>query len=99
MADFDYRALKELGLIPPSLAERVDELRPRWMRRAAYASVGTAAFFPDSRVEQARGQQLCVHCDVVAECRSYALAHDGLAGVWGNMTERDRIAARPEQAA
>src|SRR4051812_43673844 len=84
----------QAGTMLPTLADRLDQLRPVWMRDAACAGVGADAFVPARGGGPARGRCLCASCAVCAECLAYALADSSLAGTWGNTSEAERRALR-----
>lgn len=63
-----------------------------WHEQARCREVDGDLFFAD-KGEQARthaAKRLCQQCEVAKPCLEYALAHPGIAGVWGATTERDR---------
>ncbi len=61
-------------------------------RHCAPGKVAPEIFFPDSRTDYASAPalQACQWCPVRQPCRDYALAHPGLHGVWGGLTQADR---------
>ena len=64
-------------------------------RGCAPGRVDPEIFFPGSKTETANepALQACRWCPVKEQCREFALAHPGLFGVWGGLTqnERDRL--------
>ncbi len=40
---------------------------------------------------EARAKQICVHCPVLEQCRRHALATEEPYGVWGGLSEADRV--------
>jgi WhiB family redox-sensing transcriptional regulator len=70
----------------------------RWQRRAACADADPLLFFhPDSERGPERRQRdrdavaVCSSCPVIAECRAHGLAVGETYGVWGGLTEDDRV--------
>ena len=66
---------------------------------AACRTVDTARFFspPGERGEarrerERRAQQICDTCPVRKECAQFALSIGEEHGIWGGMTDQDRIA-------
>jgi WhiB family transcriptional regulator, redox-sensing transcriptional regulator len=69
-----------------------------WRLRAACREVDSAVFFsPDAEgglerdVREARAKAICARCPVIRECAVYALRHGERYGVWGGLSERDRV--------
>ena len=68
-----------------------------WSNRAACLSAEPEQFFPvgaaDSATwEAAAAKRVCAGCDVLVECRDYALETRQPFGVWGGMDEIERRA-------
>lgn len=59
-------------------------------------------FHPEGEKGRARrkrdelAKDICRACDVLVQCRSYALKVNEPYGIWGGMTERERDAKRNE---
>lgn len=47
---------------------------------------------PTKQVDSARAKEMCLACPVLLECRTWALTRHEMHGVWGGMSERDRVA-------
>jgi WhiB family redox-sensing transcriptional regulator len=69
-----------------------------WRLRAACREVDSAVFFspeteraPERDVREARAKSICARCPVIRECAVYALRHGERYGVWGGLSERDRV--------
>jgi len=74
-----------------------------WSNRAACLSAEPEQFFPvggaaAAQWESAAAKAVCAHCDVLAECRDYALATRQPFGVWGGLDEEERRAVLAEGA-
>ena len=93
----DYWSYLRTGEVRPDFAERLDALRPPWMRRAACRHVGADQFVLMHPGRTPR-RRLCGDCPVRAECLAYAMAEPDLVGTWGGTSERERRALRREAA-
>jgi WhiB family transcriptional regulator, redox-sensing transcriptional regulator len=72
-----------------------------WRLRAACRTVDSTVFFspdrergPAREAREARAKAICAGCPVIRECASYALTAGERYGVWGGLSERDRLALR-----
>jgi WhiB family redox-sensing transcriptional regulator len=72
-------------------------LDARWEFRAACRGPARELFCEvaaETAVERAdrerAAKQICAHCDVLAECRAYALRVHEPLGIWGGMTATER---------
>ena len=68
-----------------------------WSNRAACLSAEPEQFFPVGAAaaatwETAAAKQVCAGCDVLVECRDYALETRQPFGVWGGLDEQERKA-------
>ena len=73
-----------------------------WSDQAACLSAEPEQFFPvggaaAARWETAAAKQVCERCDVLSECRDYALATRQPFGVWGGLDEEERRAVLAER--
>ena len=74
-----------------------DFLRP-WQDQAACRAEQSELFFP-ARSERAsvrtrrenRAKAICAPCPVLQECREHALRVQEPAGIWGGLTEDERM--------
>jgi WhiB family transcriptional regulator, redox-sensing transcriptional regulator len=69
----------------------------RWWELAACRSTDPELFFPVSQVGPARRQldrakAVCADCRVRQLCLDYALSTRQVHGVWGGLTEEERLA-------
>src|SRR5918994_796191 len=73
-----------------------------WRLRAACRDVDSAVFFPpdgerppqrDAR--ESRAKAICGGCPVIGQCAAYAIQYGDRYGVWGGMSERERVALAP----
>ncbi|MFD2355808.1 WhiB family transcriptional regulator [Nonomuraea ferruginea] len=49
---------------------------------------------PPSPVQEARAKAVCATCQVLTECRSYALKAGEADGIWGGLTPEERRRSR-----
>ncbi|MDQ2740209.1 MAG: WhiB family transcriptional regulator [Actinomycetota bacterium] len=73
-----------------------------WVDRALCSQTDPDIFHPEGqhRTQTARrAKEVCYSCEVVAECRAWALERPEPDGVWGGLTphERRRIRAQRRQ--
>lgn len=67
--------------------------KPAWMEKAACIGADLAAFFPepgDSQLVIKAAKRVCAGCSVRDLCLDYALQYDGMPGIWGGKTQRER---------
>lgn len=69
---------------------------PRWHERAVCRSgdVDPALFFPDRGEDQRQVKAICAACPVREECLEYALVNVERHGIWGGMSEKQRVGLR-----
>jgi WhiB family transcriptional regulator, redox-sensing transcriptional regulator len=67
-----------------------------WLRRGACRTSDAELFFPLSPTpgQEARAKAVCARCDVLPECREYAMRAGENEGIWGGMTPDERRRAR-----
>lgn len=66
-----------------------------WMSQAACKGM-TATMHPERGESTAPARRICAGCEVIDQCREWALVNNERLGVWGGMTERERRFARRE---
>lgn len=67
-----------------------------WLRRAACVDEDPELFFPvgtsgPALREAAAAKRVCARCPVRRECLAWALSTGQTAGVWGGMSEDERV--------
>lgn len=67
------------------LAEQAD-----WQEHALCAQTFPDAFFPEKGGSTREAKQVCLACEVKAQCLAYALENQERFGVWGGLSERER---------
>ncbi|WP_329454639.1 WhiB family transcriptional regulator [Streptomyces sp. NBC_01497] len=65
-----------------------------WQESALCAQTGPEFFFPAPGSSTREAKQLCGACPERAACLDYALEHDERFGVWGGLSERERLNLR-----
>ncbi|WP_298750581.1 WhiB family transcriptional regulator [uncultured Serinicoccus sp.] len=70
-----------------------------WQFEGACRTTSPEVFFhpegergPARRRRDERAKQVCASCPVLEQCRTHALAVREPYGVWGGMTEEERVA-------
>ncbi|AJE80786.1 WhiB-family transcriptional regulator [Streptomyces albus] len=62
-----------------------------WQEQALCAQTGAGFFFPEPGSSVREAKQICRMCEIRAECLEYALTHDEQFGVWGGLSEKERL--------
>ncbi|WP_181448997.1 WhiB family transcriptional regulator [Nonomuraea aridisoli] len=72
----------------------VEEIR--WLRRGACRSSDPDLFFPPAPTpaQEALAKAVCAGCQVLRECRDYALRAGEAEGIWGGLTPQERRRSR-----
>jgi WhiB family transcriptional regulator, redox-sensing transcriptional regulator len=72
-----------------------------WRLRAACRQVDSAVFFspegesgPARQIREAQAKAICARCPVIRECAAHAITAGERHGVWGGLSERDRLTFR-----
>ncbi|MEU6929481.1 WhiB family transcriptional regulator [Streptomyces sp. NPDC046385] len=65
-----------------------------WQEDALCAQAGPEFFFPAPGSSTREAKQLCGACPGRAACLEYALTHDERFGVWGGLSEKERISLK-----
>lgn len=70
-----------------------------WQFQGACRTTSPEVFFhpegergPARRIRDERAKQVCASCPVLTQCRTHALSVREPYGVWGGMTEEERLA-------
>ncbi|WP_329125870.1 WhiB family transcriptional regulator [Streptomyces sp. NBC_01465] len=72
----------------------VTEAELAWQEKALCAQTGPEFFFPDPGSSTREAKRLCGICEERAACLQYALANDERFGVWGGLSEKERLRLR-----
>ncbi|MDH6454426.1 WhiB family redox-sensing transcriptional regulator [Streptomyces sp. SAI-126] len=96
------------GAVDPALIERfsppgtisgmhIDTITPTdpaWQAQALCAQTGADFFFPEPGSSVREAKRICGMCEMRPACLEYALANDERFGVWGGLSEKERLAIR-----
>lgn len=74
-----------------------------WPSRAACIEADPELFFPigetgPALLQIAEAKQICSRCPVRQECLEWALETDQRAGIWGGLSEGERLSLRRRPA-
>lgn len=61
-----------------------------WMANALCTQVDPEVFFPEKPDTPELARKICGSCDVIEQCREYALRTRPRHGIWAGMTLRQR---------
>ena len=94
MARLYSTAMTELSRLPKPVADSCE-----WQYQGACRDVPSEMFFhpdgergPRRKARENAAKAVCASCPVVAACRAQALAVQEPYGIWGGLTEDDRLA-------
>jgi WhiB family redox-sensing transcriptional regulator len=84
---------------PPGTISRmhIDTITPAdstWQAQALCAQTGADFFFPEPGSSVREAKRICGMCEMRSACLEYALAHDERFGVWGGLSEKERLQLR-----
>lgn len=68
--------------------------KPEWMRKGMCATVHPSIMYPTAAGMERDALDVCATCPVIEDCYRYAFTNNEYHGVWGGMTEQDRIDVR-----
>jgi WhiB family redox-sensing transcriptional regulator len=82
------------------------DVQEGWESQARCRGREAALFFGPNRFEpkrerlarEAAAKEICRVCPAIEACRSYALGHEELYGVWGGLGEADRRAVLAQRS-
>ncbi|MEV2216725.1 WhiB family transcriptional regulator [Streptomyces sp. NPDC050997] len=63
-------------------------------QQALCAQTGAEFFFPEPGSSVREAKRICGMCEMRSECLDYALANDERFGVWGGLSEKERLHLR-----
>ena len=70
-----------------------------WRQRAACTGLDTEIFFPVSDADAGPAKAVCETCPVRDQCLEWSLATRQEDGVWGGLTDNERLRRRRRDAA
>ncbi|CAL9651753.1 WhiB family transcriptional regulator [Streptomyces sp. enrichment culture] len=65
-----------------------------WQEEALCAQTGGDFFFPEPGSSVRDAKRICALCPIRSACLDFALSNDERFGVWGGLSERERLALR-----
>ena len=63
-----------------------------WYELALCAQTGADFFFPEPGSSVREAKRICGLCPIRSACLEYALDNDERFGVWGGLSEKERLA-------
>ena len=67
---------------------------PDWQAQALCAQTGADFFFPEPGSSVREAKRICGMCEMRSACLEYALNNDERFGVWGGLSEKERLELR-----
>lgn len=65
-----------------------------WQQEALCAQTGADFFFPEPGSSVREAKRICGLCPTRSACLEFALTHDERFGVWGGLSEKERLVLR-----
>ena len=65
-----------------------------WQDQALCAQTGAEFFFPEPGSSVREAKRICGMCAIRSACLEYALNNDERFGVWGGLSEKERLSLR-----
>jgi WhiB family redox-sensing transcriptional regulator len=65
-----------------------------WQERALCAQTGADFFFPEPGSSVREAKRICGMCEMRSACLEYAMDNDERFGVWGGLSEKERLELR-----
>lgn len=75
-------------------SETITPADDTWQAQALCAQTGPDFFFPEPGSSVRDAKRICAMCELRPACLDYALANDERFGVWGGLSEKERLALR-----
>lgn len=73
---------------------RITPIDTAWQERALCAQTGADFFFPEPGSSVREAKRICGMCEMRSACLDYALTNDERFGVWGGLSEKERLRLR-----
>jgi len=74
--------------------ETINLTGPDWQTQALCAQTGADFFFPEPGSSVREAKRICGMCEMRSACLQYALENDERFGVWGGLSEKERLQLR-----
>ncbi len=65
-----------------------------WQEQALCAQTGADFFFPEPGSSVCEAKRICGLCEMRSACLEFALTNDERFGVWGGLSETERLSLR-----
>jgi WhiB family redox-sensing transcriptional regulator len=85
------------GTISPMHIETITPPDVAWQEQALCAQTGAEFFFPEPGSSVREAKRICGMCAMRSACLEYALDNDERFGVWGGLSEKERLSIRRAQ--
>lgn len=82
------------GTIMPMHLETITAADLDWQEQALCAQTGADFFFPEPGSSVREAKRICAMCEMRPACLDYALSNDERFGVWGGLSEKERLGLR-----
>ena len=82
------------GVRKPLVDDSIDDNPLAWQSDSLCAQTDPEAFFPEKGGSTRDAKKICTSCEVRAQCLEYALENDERFGIWGGLSERERLKVR-----
>lgn len=69
----------------------MDDERFDWQAKGLCRGVEPEVFFPISEEDAWRAKEICAVCSVREQCLAFSLTNRERYGVWGGVTEKERL--------
>ena len=81
---------------PTAAEERLAATSTAWMSDAACRHMPAELFFPEEggRISDRAGKAVCAECPTRIRCLEYAVVTRQHVGIWGGLSERQRLNMR-----
>jgi WhiB family redox-sensing transcriptional regulator len=82
------------GTISSMHYETITPMDSAWQAQALCAETGADFFFPEPGSSVREAKRICGMCEMRSACLEYALSNDERFGVWGGLSEKERLHLR-----
>ncbi|EFL37861.1 transcription factor WhiB family protein [Streptomyces griseoflavus Tu4000] len=82
------------GTLPGMQTDTIPLPDLTWQEEALCAQTGGDFFFPEPGSSVREAKRICGLCPIRAACLDYAMNNDMRFGVWGGMSEKERLQLR-----
>jgi WhiB family redox-sensing transcriptional regulator len=82
------------GTILPMHIDTITSPDLDWQQEALCAQTGADFFFPEPGSSVREAKRICGMCPIRDACLEYALDNDERFGVWGGLSEKERLEIR-----